>query len=246
MEDQIQTLSDGDGDLLADIDAGTGIEVVRLPEQPAEVEAEAARAERRLIRPPTIVPGRAEGADPPCLHLVDRLGDDAVLEHRLGEVDDIVGNHLRPGVGEIDDALGKIGLPAVRGVEGDRGPRGDVMDDLGERPAFIGHSLAPARAFFEHLDRGRQVATRNPGRRTPEAIEVEGKDAHFDPRAVHAEGIARDVRAYRGISLARDGADPGHGMRPGAANSRESSVSRAGTAEIGGGPIPCVRTPPAL
>ncbi|MDQ3775662.1 MAG: hypothetical protein M3461_15590 [Pseudomonadota bacterium] len=122
LEDLAQRPAHRNGDLLAGINPETWIEVVQLLRPFAKISELPATAEGGLIGLATIVPGRAEVADPARLYQVARLGDDAVLEHRLGEIDDVVGDHLGPGVGEIDDALGEIGLPAKGGVDGDRRP----------------------------------------------------------------------------------------------------------------------------
>src|SRR4030095_12181035 len=96
---------------------------------------------------------------------VDRLGDDAVLEHRLKEVDDIIDDH--PGTRSCQGAnvrgearlsdfgrrKGKTGAPGggeaaiVRGKprlsdfgrrKGKTGARGYIVDDLQHRPTLVG------------------------------------------------------------------------------------------------------------
>ena len=45
-------------------------------------------------------------------HIVHGLGDDPVLEHRLGEVDDVVGDDRSPASCEGPDVVGERGLPS--------------------------------------------------------------------------------------------------------------------------------------
>jgi hypothetical protein len=95
------------------------------------------------------VAGRAEISDPHPFDDVDRLGDHAVLEHRLGEEEYIIRDHACPGVGEIDDALGKTGLTFDRRVKSLAGPRGDVMDYLHHAPGLNFQDWCS----YQHLNR---------------------------------------------------------------------------------------------
>ncbi len=70
--------------------------------------------------------------------LIDRLSNQAVLKHRLPQVDDIIDDDIGSEGCQIQDPIGKAGdSPKCRG-EGQVCPWRDVRDQLGHCSAFIG------------------------------------------------------------------------------------------------------------
>ena len=131
------------------------------------------------------------------------LGDDAVVEHRLVEVGDVVGDDLGAGAGQALDAVGEgLRPPPSAVLKASAAPGAMSMDDLQHGPALIGAHAR--RVVREHLD----VVGRSPRRhrlRQPPADFADrvGDHAHLYARAVHALGgmkrVGLDDRdAFRG------------------------------------------------
>ena len=74
-------------------------------------------AELRLVGLARLVAGRREIRDAARGHCIDRLGDHAVLEHRLVEVADIIHDDFRAVIGERSDARGKVLFTGERGMK---------------------------------------------------------------------------------------------------------------------------------
>ena len=207
------------------VDAGSRIEVMA---RTAEGAGKAGIDEAGLAAVPgiaAVVAGGGEVSDALGFHLVDGLGDDAVLEHRLGEVDDVVDDHLRAGlVGQLDDAVGEVGLAAEGGVEGLTGPRRDVADQLHHGAALVG---AGTSAVVEDRDLAsrRQVAGRDVAGRAAQAVIAVGQGADGDPATLGPEGEAGDVGEHRRVTFA------GHGAGAGQAGGRAGELQAA---ELGG------------
>ena len=104
-----------------------------------------ARDEGVLVRLPRLVARRGEVRHAGRLHVVHGLGDDAVLEHRRGEVADVVHDHLGPLIAQGEDVVRKTRLAAEACGEREARPRGHVVDDLQHRPALIRFRVLPAR-----------------------------------------------------------------------------------------------------
>ena len=171
-------------------------------------------AELRFVGLPRVVAGRGEIRHAALRHLLDRMGDDAVLEHGLGEIDDVVDDHVRAVVGELHDAVREVRLALERGVERLLRTRRDVVDDLHHRAALVEQSslgtglrsfstLMPAgRSPLRHVFRGAGEfwpTSKGPRR----AIEAVGQHADLHAAAVHAELRARAIAAQGAIALRR-------------------------------------------
>ncbi len=157
-----------------------------------------------------VVARRAEIGDARGGDLVDRLGDRAFLVGQLGQVADVVDDHLGAGVGQFDDVVGEGRLAALGRVEHDRRTRRDVVDDLGHGPAFV----RAAREVMKDAGRGRQVAcgdiAGHMSRGRGVGVEAVGEDADRHPRAAEAEVRSGGVRVERGVGLGGDRPREGH------------------------------------
>ena len=89
-----------------------------------------------------VVAGRGEVRDAVAVNVVDGLRDDAVFEHRLGEVDDVVDDDLRAGGRQRANARGEVFLAFERRVERQRRARRHVVDELHHRAPFVGAVVA--------------------------------------------------------------------------------------------------------
>lgn len=86
---------------------------------------------------------------------VHRLGDDAVLEHRLGEEEDVVDDHVGAAGAQGGDVLGERRLVGQSGREEQRGAGGEIVHHLAHAAPLV---AAAARAGIEHHDGWWQVA----------------------------------------------------------------------------------------
>src|SRR5690606_20252182 len=119
-----------------------GVEVA-LPGAGGEVDAVA------------FVAGRGQVGHAGSGNRVDGLRDRTVLERRLGQVDDVIDDHVAAAGGQVKDVLRELRLVGQRGGEAQRRVRGQVVDDLQHRRAFA----AAALLARQHVDGRRQVAT---------------------------------------------------------------------------------------
>ncbi len=135
-----------------------------------------------LVGAGAIVASRGKVRHPLGLDRVHGLGQQSVLVERFIVVTRVIGFHLGARCGERQDAIGKVGLAVIGGIERETRPRGHVMDDLQHRAALIGerqvlrgtvvHAI-PGRGHSirrrvrirlrEHVHIGRQVAGRDIG-----------------------------------------------------------------------------------
>ena len=96
------------------------------------------RSKSALIALSSLIACRGEVSDTRCDDTIDRLGDDAVLEHRLGEVQYVVNDDFRAGCCKGKDVRGESGLPVERRGERKTRAWSDVMDNLQYSSAFVG------------------------------------------------------------------------------------------------------------
>ena len=112
----------------------------------------------------TVVAGGGEIGDSLGLHAIDGLGNYSVLEERLVEINDVVGDHLGTGGRQLADAVGKVSLAVLRGIEGETRARRNVVNDLQHRPPLVAErqlgrrTVVEAGRLFEHIDARRQIA----------------------------------------------------------------------------------------
>ncbi len=147
-------------------------------------------------------------------HFVHRACDGAVLEERLFEVGDVVGDHPGAGRRQRPDVGGEGEFPGERGGEGERGAGGEVVDDLGHRPALV---LPFGFGIVEHADgRVRAAGAAGPrkvaagdvaggiggGKRI--AVEGVGEDADLNAAAVDAETGAGVAGVELAVALRTD------------------------------------------
>ena len=152
----------------------------------------------RLVGVVGLVARGREVRDAPAHHDVDGLGDHAVLEERLAEVEHVVDDDVRPRVGEVDDALRERGLPSERRVEREGGPRRDVVGQLHHGPALVA-ARGSGQLLHHECAALREVAAGDVLRRPRDAVVVEvgiggpsaavvvgvGEHADADARPVH-------------------------------------------------------------
>lgn len=162
------------------------------------------------------VAGRGEVGGSALRHIPRRDADRALLEEGLREVDDIVDDRPRAGGVQAPDVVGERRQAGEGGGEGERGAGGEVVDDLGHRPALV---AAGGFRVVQHVHRpGRaagvagagQVAAgdvpRGARRRRGVAVERVGEDADRDPGAVEVEGGADGGGAELAVPLRGRGA----------------------------------------
>ena len=86
--------------------AAAGIEIVRDAAQKGRsaksrwestVRKKITRSKSALIALSSLIACRGEVSNPRCDDTIDRLGNDAVLEHRLGEIQYVVNDDFRTG-----------------------------------------------------------------------------------------------------------------------------------------------------
>src|SRR5262249_32255166 len=140
---------------------------------------DAAGPELALVRAPRVVAGRGKVGGASADYRVHGLGDDAVLEHRLGQVQDVVDEHARAAGLEREDVVGEARLATVGGRKCERSPGRHVVDDLKHGAALV-CAVAASRALLEYLDGG-EVSGADVGIGSPEAIEAVRQHADLHP-----------------------------------------------------------------
>src|ERR1700761_7209739 len=86
----------------------------------------------------SVVAGGGEVGDALTCDRVDGLGYQAILEERLVRVAHIVVNDLGAGVRERGNTVCEVSFTVDGRVEGQAGTRCDGVNDLQNRPTFIG------------------------------------------------------------------------------------------------------------
>ena len=208
LETDNDRITNGDRDLLEAVKLAERIEVVQFARALAVYRQRlAAASEGRLVAQSIGVARRREVRHALVDHNVDRLGDNAVLEHRLGEVDQVVDDDVRPSpadcrVGrQFEDTVGHIGKPAEPRVEGQIRTGRHVVDQLREGPALV----ASARLTgCQDVDSRGKITCDNVVGVPAQHVEAVGDDAHRHARAVHAERRTGVVGLHRLVALADD------------------------------------------
>ncbi len=177
--------------------------------------------------PARAVARRGEVRDAGRRHVVHRLRDDAVLEHRLGRVDHVVDDDvgLEAGIGvrrvgeaaERADVVREVDLAAVRGGKAEPRLRRDVVHDLQHRAAFVGVDAEVAlledgdgRRVAERIAGARQVAREDVVRRVrPRAVRVVAVGHHADRDATTVDARGQPVDAMQRPAGRLRGADVG-------------------------------------
>ena len=101
------------------------------------------------------LPAALKNVAPAVDRRLRRLRDDAVLEHRLGEEEDVVDHQVGAARDEAVDVLGERRLARIRGSEQQVGAGCDVVDDLAERRALILRARAARRRARRRFRAGR-------------------------------------------------------------------------------------------
>src|SRR5262245_43521297 len=130
----------------------------------------------------SVVEGSGEIGDTCPLDGIDSLGDDPILEHRLGEGDDVVHDNTSPSRLQRQNITSKSGLASE--CRGERQTRTGchIVHQLEYGPAFVG---APA-AVRQLLNHGhwRQVVTSHISGCAVQAIEAVGQYPDGDSSSV--------------------------------------------------------------
>src|SRR5262249_14654324 len=103
----------------------------------------------------------------------NRLGNDAVLVHRLVVIGIVIGDNVAialRGVGELSDIGGEIRLAALGRGEREPGAGGQVVDDLHHRPAFVTGRVFVIAVVLNDLDAVGQFTVRDVGSRPAEVV----------------------------------------------------------------------------
>ena len=148
---------------------------------------------------------------------IDGLGDDAVLEHRLGEEQHVVGDDVSTAGAQREDVLGEGRLVGERGGEEQGGAGCEIVRDLAHAGALV---AAAGGTGVEDDHRRRQVAgllRRRRGHRAGAALAEEraavavadrvGQQADAHAGAVDAELGAHRIEVEHRAHLGLDRAD---------------------------------------
>ncbi len=190
----------------------------------------------RALREVALVAGRGEVERSRCGHGVDGLRDDAVLEDRLVEVEDVVDDDVAVvrRVAERLDVRREARFADVRRREEELRVGRDVVDDLEHRAALVrpaGEVLhdGHGREVPERIARSGQVAARDVRGRAAERVERVGEDADPDAGAGVPERVAGVVGAMRAVALGGHRSDERLPQRLGDArpHARRARVERA-------------------
>ena len=191
----------------AGVDTGPGVEVVQA----------AGVAIGALVALAGAVAGGGEVGDAGGLGAVDGLGDGAILEGRLAEIEDVIGDHVDPGGDQGVDRRGladRAGGGAAREHDPVQ-PRRLVVDDLRHRPTLIDRVDGVVGEHDDVRIGGQVAACLRCVDAATDLVDRVGDHADVDPGAAGAEQAdrLRDVvgRDARGGDRADVGAASHHG-----------------------------------